>query len=59
MSWLTAVLLVAAGTVATLLGLALTAVLSLLVRAAVVGLYRAVVRWTSIPRFAQSDNASR
>lgn len=32
MSWLTAVFLVAAGTIATLLGLALTAVIALLVR---------------------------
>ena len=37
MSWLTAVLFVAAGTIATLLGLALTAVITLLVRGAVPG----------------------
>ncbi|MCB1924154.1 MAG: hypothetical protein KDJ27_10480 [Gammaproteobacteria bacterium] len=52
MSWLTAVFLVAAGTIATLLGLALTAVIALLVRSALVRSYQAVVRWVGTPRLA-------
>ena len=50
MSWLTAVLFVAAGTIATLLGLALMAVITLLVRGAVVHGYQTVARWVGMPR---------
>ena len=50
MSWLTAVLFVAAGTIATLHGLALMAVITLLVRGAVVQVYQAVARWAGMPR---------
>lgn len=50
MSWLTAVLFVAAGTIATLLGLVLTAVVTLLLRGAVVQAYQAVARWVGAPR---------
>lgn len=50
MSWLTAVFFVAAGTIATLLGLALTAVIALLVRGALVRTYQTVARWSSTPR---------
>ncbi|HOP18344.1 MAG: hypothetical protein KDI22_10605 [Gammaproteobacteria bacterium] len=52
MSWLTAVFLVAAGTIATLLGLALTAVIALLVRGALVRTYQIVARLVGTPRLA-------
>ena len=52
MSWLTAVLIVAAGTVATLLGLALTAVIALLVRAALISTFQILFRRMKPPRLA-------